>query len=76
LSVLKWVIDVLLFSKGFVVGVAKIGGFLRLPLNSERLQKLAESYMVSNTKIKLAIGKQLPVKTGEGLLKTFGSFKR
>ena len=37
-------------------GVAKIGGALHLPLNPERLQKLTENYVSSNTKIKKALG--------------------
>jgi len=45
-----------------------------LPLNSERLQKLTESYVVSNQKILSAIGKRLPIASKEGLLKTFSSF--
>lgn len=56
--------------------VASIGDVLKLPLNSERLQKLTENYVVSNNKIKLAIGKQLPITAREGLLITFGSFKK
>ncbi|SHG27020.1 Nucleoside-diphosphate-sugar epimerase [Flavobacterium segetis] len=55
--------------------VATIGDYLHLPLNSERLQKLTESYVVSNSKIIAAIGKQLPVKATTGLLTTFRSFK-
>ena len=62
-------------SKEIVASVAKIGGFLRLPLNSERLQKLTESYVVNNEKIVSAIEKPLPIKSKEGLLKTFESFK-
>jgi nucleoside-diphosphate-sugar epimerase len=61
-------------SKKFIEGVASIGDKLQLPLNSERLQKLTSSYVVSNTKIKAAIGKPLPVSSREGLLKTFKSF--
>ena len=61
-------------SKRFVEGVASIGDKLHLPLNSERLQKLTSSYVVSNAKIKAAIGKPLPVSSREGLLKTFKSF--
>lgn len=53
---------------------AKIGDTLHLPLNSERLQKLTESYVVSNAKIKMALGKDLPVSAKEGLVKTFKSF--
>lgn len=61
-------------SKKFVEGIASIGDKLRLPLNTERLQKLTSSYVVSNAKIKAAIGKPLPVSSREGLLKTFKSF--
>jgi len=53
---------------------ARLGDVFHLPLNSERLQKLTESYIVSNQKIKTAIGKPLPVSSKEGLLKTFQSF--
>ena len=55
--------------------ISKIGDKLHLPLNSERLHKLTSSYVVSNAKIKTAIGKPLPVSSREGLLKTFQSFK-
>ena len=61
-------------SKKFIEGVASIGDKLRLPLNTERLQKLTSSYVVSNAKIKAAIGKPLPASSREGLLKTFKSF--
>jgi nucleoside-diphosphate-sugar epimerase len=54
--------------------IAKIGDSIKLPLNSERLEKLTESYEVSNTKIKTAIGKPLPISARDGLLKTFNSF--
>ncbi len=62
--------------KGFIGGLAKFGDYLHLPLNSERLQKLTESYEVSNQKIVSAIGKPLPIASKEGLLKTFQSFKK
>ncbi len=62
-------------SKKFIEGVASIGDKLRLPLNTEHLQKLTSSYVVSNAKIKAAISKPLPVSSREGLLKTFQSFK-
>jgi nucleoside-diphosphate-sugar epimerase len=54
--------------------LAKLGDVLRLPLTTERLQKLTESYMVSNRKIKSVIGKDFPVSAKQGLLKTFKSF--
>ena len=61
--------------KGFIERLAKLGNVLHLPLNIERLQKLTDSYIISNNKIINAIGKPLPVSTKDGLLKTFKSFK-
>ena len=61
-------------SKGFIKRVASLGDKLHLPLNAERLHKPTSSYLVSNAKIKAAIGKSLPVSSREGLLKTFKSF--
>lgn len=60
----------------WIKGISKIGDYLSLPLNSERLQKLTENYVVSNQKIVNAIGKPLPVNTKAGLLQTFESFKK
>lgn len=57
-------------------GIAKIGDRIGLPFHTERLQKLTENYVVSNAKIVAAIGKPLPVGSKEGLLRTFGAFKR
>jgi nucleoside-diphosphate-sugar epimerase len=61
-------------SKNLIKILAKLGDELHLPLNSERLQKLTESYVVSNTKIKQVLGKGLPVSANDGLVKTFKSF--
>lgn len=58
----------------FIRVLARIGDFLKLPINSERLQKLTQSYVVSNVKIIKALGKQLPVSSKEGLIRTFQSF--
>jgi nucleoside-diphosphate-sugar epimerase len=60
--------------KGLIKSLAKLGDIFHLPLTTERLQKLTESYVVSNQKIKSAIGKPLPVSAKDGLLKTFNSF--
>ncbi len=54
--------------------LSKFGDFFNLPLNTERLNKLTETYIVSNKKIKEAINKQLPVTTKVGLMKTLNSF--
>ena len=64
-------IRILNISKKIIFIFSKLGDKLNLPLNSERLQKLTESYIVSNLKIKDAIGKPFPIETKQGLLKTF-----
>lgn len=62
--------------KGLMNGVAKIGGALHLPLDSERLRKLTENYISSNDKIKKALGvEKMPVDAREGLKVTLESFK-
>jgi nucleoside-diphosphate-sugar epimerase len=65
---------ILNLSKPIITAIARFGDFLKLPLNSERLQKLTESYVVSNAKIKAAIEKPLPISSKLGLFKTFQSF--
>ena len=62
--------------KSLIGAAAKAGDALKLPLNSERLQKLTENYVVSNAKIVKAIGKPFPVSARDGLLKTFESFRK
>ena len=60
-----------------ISGIAKIGDFTKLPLNSERLKKLTESYVVSNTKVKNALKiSSLPISAEEGLKKTIKSFQK
>jgi hypothetical protein len=62
--------------KGLMNGVAKVGGWLHLPLNPERLRKLTEDYVASNAKIKAALGvDRMPVDAREGLRRTLESFK-
>jgi hypothetical protein len=52
--------------------VARIGDILHLPLNSERLKKLTESYVVSNRKLLSALGWQkMPVSAEAGMRATF-----
>lgn len=60
--------------KGLINAFAKLGDLISLPLTTERLQKLTESYVVSNQKLISAIGKNLQVSAKDGLLKTFNSF--
>ena len=59
--------------KLFVIGFAKIGNVFKLPLNTERLKKLTDTYIVSNQKIKNAINTTLPFSSKDGLLKTLNS---
>lgn len=54
--------------------VAIIGDSLKLPANTETLQKLTENYKVSNEKIVNAIGIPLPLSSREGMKITFNSF--
>ena len=62
--------------KGVMTGVAKVGGWLHLPLNPDRLQKLTENYVSSNEKIKKALGiEKMPVDARSGLQRTLESFK-
>lgn len=62
--------------KGLMTGVAKVGGWLHLPLNPDRLQKLTENYVSSNEKIKKALGiEKMPVDARSGLQRTLESFK-
>ena len=62
-------------SQPFIKLIAKLGSTLHLPLNTERLQKLTESYVVSNAKIARVIGKPFPVTASEGLIGTLQSFQ-
>jgi len=62
--------------KGFMNMAASVGGALKLPLNKERLRKLTENYVVSNAKIKQALGiDKMPVSAKEGMRKTLDSFR-
>lgn len=62
--------------KGLMEAAASVGGVLHLPLNKGRLHKLTENYVVSNEKIKRALGIQrMPVSAREGMTKTLDSFK-
>jgi nucleoside-diphosphate-sugar epimerase len=62
--------------KGLMNGLARIGGWLHLPLNPERLRKLTENYVSSNAKIKKALGvDKMPVDAREGLKRTLESFR-
>ena len=55
-------------NRGLMELYARVGTLLHLPLNAERLRKLTENYVVSNAKIKAALGiDRMPVRAEEGL---------
>jgi nucleoside-diphosphate-sugar epimerase len=63
-------------SQKFISFLAKIGNLIHFPLNSERLQKLTENYVVSNKKIKKALNiNKLPFTATEGLTLTIKNFQ-
>lgn len=60
-----------------IIFLSKLGDYLYLPLNSERLKKLTESYTLSNKKLKKNLGlKKMPLTSKEGMIITFESFKK
>ena len=62
--------------KPFIQMIAKAGNILPLPLNEERLEKLTENYLLSNEKIKKALGiERMPVSAKEGMIKTLQDFE-
>jgi nucleoside-diphosphate-sugar epimerase len=63
------------FNKSCIELAAKVGSVIHFPLNTQRLQKLTENYVISNQKIKKALDiEQMPVKAVDGLRKTIASF--
>lgn len=67
---------ILKLPKGMMTRFAKLGGWLHLPLNPDRLQKLTENYVSSNEKIKKALGvERMPVDARAGLKRTLESFR-
>ncbi len=63
-----------LCNKKLIQLIARLGDICRLPFNSERLQKLTESYVVDNSKIRNELNVALPVTSEEGLRKTIQHF--
>ena len=60
---------------GLIRILASIGDKLKLPLTTERLNKLTENYIVDNSKLRKALGKELPVKARDGIIQTIRSFQ-
>lgn len=56
--------------------LASLGTLVHFPLNKERLRKLTENYVVSNAKIKMALGiERMPVRAQDGIRKTIKWFQ-
>ena len=67
---------ILKLPKRLMTLAAGISGFLHLPFDKESLKKLTENYVVSNQKIKNALGvEKMPLTAEEGMKKTLNSFK-
>jgi len=67
----KWNIPVWL-----VRSIASIGDVARLPINTKKINKLTESYIVSNTKLKQELKEPLPWSAKESLLNLFSDFNK
>ena len=59
----------------FVSFLSTLGDLLHLPVNTERLKKLTETYTVSNLKLKKALAiEKMPVDGIDGMISTINSF--
>ncbi len=66
---------ILAIPRSIIQTIARAGDLFHLPINSERLKKLTESYVVSNEKIKKALHiDKMPFTSGEQMMKTLRSF--
>jgi len=64
------------WNKNFIEFIASLGSIIKFPLNTERLKKLTENYIVTNNKIKNALNlTSMPLSASEGILKTLKSLK-
>jgi len=63
--------------KFFFKSLAKLGDKIKLPFNTKKLEKLTNSYIVSNQKVKTALNiDKLPYSGEKGLYNTIQSFKK
>lgn len=62
--------------KYLIMGIAKIGDIIPIPINTKRLKKMTDSLLVTNEKIKKTLFiTSLPVSAEEGIEKTIKSFE-
>ena len=62
------------FPKKLILFLAKLGSMMHLPFNMGMLSKLCEDMVISNKKLLLNLGEDLPVSSAEGFKKTIESF--
>lgn len=68
-------VKILRWKRKWIEMIAALGTKIHFPLNTERLYKLTENYVVSNAKIKIALNiNKMPVRAKDGLKKTIDSF--
>jgi len=63
------------FPKWVVQFLAKLGDVFHLPLNTERLDKLTENYVVSTKKLQSVLCSPLPIEAEVGIKNTINSFR-
>jgi nucleoside-diphosphate-sugar epimerase len=63
-------------SPRLIKALAQFGDKFKLPLTTERLNKLTENYIVSNQKLKDTLQKELPISARDGIVKTIQSFQK
>ena len=69
------ILFILNIPKTIIILFSKFGTLFNLSFNSNKLKKLTETYLVSNIKLRNVLGKDLPVSSKVGFIKTFNSFK-
>ena len=63
------------WNKSIIESLARLGSVIHLPLNTERLEKLTENYVVSNEKLKKALSiDKMPTHAQDGFQITVKSF--
>lgn len=67
-------IRLLKINRSLIKGIACIGDFIPFPLNSQKLKKLTENYIVDTAKLVHALQQPLPVESDEGLRISIRSF--
>jgi len=65
---------VLKINRSFIKSLARIGDIIPFPLNTSRLDKLTENYIVDTTKLHTALQKPLPIDSEQGLRLAIRSF--